>query len=173
MKKFPSRRDLVDTISKRTLVVLSQKKLQAINSDSLLPMISCRTILNRGILFIEESLTSRASYASYFRFMMTTSNSATDERAALLVDAETASAIGEVTDQHDTDVYDRFAPTKKRVIVFIVSLNGLIPCALRIFPVYSFDCSFYLSRIVFVSGSFIPSIPQIVKDLGSTVSVIR
>ncbi|CAL1703109.1 unnamed protein product [Somion occarium] len=53
--------------------------------------------------------------------------------------------------QHEA-VYLRFSPTRKKVIVAIVSLAGLIP--------------------LFVSGSFIPSIPQIALDLDSTGAII-
>lgn len=48
--------------------------------------------------------------------------------------------------------YDRFSAKEKRVIVTLVSFTGLIP--------------------LFGSGSFIPSIPQIAKDLHSTGEVI-
>lgn len=50
-------------------------------------------------------------------------------------------------------LYKRFSPAHKRIIVAIVSWSGLIP--------------------MFVSGSFIPSIPQIAKDLHSTGEVIN
>ncbi|KAH0830224.1 MFS general substrate transporter [Lanmaoa asiatica] len=46
------------------------------------------------------------------------------------------------------DVYNRFSREQKRVILAIVSLTGLVP--------------------MFVSGCFVPSIPQISKDLNST-----
>jgi len=49
-------------------------------------------------------------------------------------------------------VYRRFTPTQKKWIVSLVSFCGLIP--------------------LFVSGSFIPSIPEIAKDLESTGEVI-
>ncbi|KAI5124183.1 hypothetical protein M0805_000988 [Coniferiporia weirii] len=51
------------------------------------------------------------------------------------------------------DVYDRFSPSRKSVIVAIVCWSGLIP--------------------LFVSGSFVPSIPQIANDFGSSASVIN
>lgn len=51
------------------------------------------------------------------------------------------------------DVYDRFTSSRKRTIVAVVSLTGLIP--------------------LFVSGSFIPSIPQIAKDLHSSGPVVN
>ncbi|KAG2148787.1 major facilitator superfamily domain-containing protein [Suillus clintonianus] len=52
---------------------------------------------------------------------------------------------------HET-IYDRFAPHQKRWIVFLVSFAGLLP--------------------MFVSATFVPSIPQIAKDLNSTHAVV-
>ncbi|KAG1884734.1 major facilitator superfamily domain-containing protein [Suillus subluteus] len=52
---------------------------------------------------------------------------------------------------HET-IYDRFAPDQKRWIVSIVSFAGLLP--------------------MFVSSTFVPSIPQIAKDLGSTHAIV-
>ncbi|KAG1769033.1 major facilitator superfamily domain-containing protein [Suillus occidentalis] len=49
-------------------------------------------------------------------------------------------------------IYDKFAPHQKRWIVFLVSFAGLLP--------------------MFVSSTFVPSIPQIAKDLGSTHAVV-
>ncbi|KAG6375873.1 major facilitator superfamily domain-containing protein [Boletus reticuloceps] len=50
------------------------------------------------------------------------------------------------------DVYDRFKPKEKRMILAIVSLTGLVP--------------------MFVSGCFVPLIPQISKDLNSTPTTV-
>ncbi|KAF9043989.1 major facilitator superfamily domain-containing protein [Panaeolus papilionaceus] len=50
------------------------------------------------------------------------------------------------------DVYDRFPTSRKKVIVASVSFTGLIP--------------------LFVGGTFIPSIPDIAKELNSTGAVI-
>ncbi|KAG2139137.1 major facilitator superfamily domain-containing protein [Suillus bovinus] len=49
-------------------------------------------------------------------------------------------------------IYDRFTPDQKRWIVFLVSFAGLLP--------------------MFVSATFVPSIPQIAKDLDSTHAVV-
>ncbi|KAG1768300.1 major facilitator superfamily domain-containing protein [Suillus occidentalis] len=49
-------------------------------------------------------------------------------------------------------VYDRFTPDQKRWIVFLVSFAGFLP--------------------TFVSSTFVPSIPQIAKDLDSTHAVV-
>ncbi|KAF9440459.1 hypothetical protein P691DRAFT_767739 [Macrolepiota fuliginosa MF-IS2] len=54
--------------------------------------------------------------------------------------------------KHDL-VYERFSPRKKKVLVAIVSWSGLV--------------SF------FTSGTFMPSIPQIARDLNSSGEVIR
>ncbi|PPQ91937.1 hypothetical protein CVT25_000980 [Psilocybe cyanescens] len=50
------------------------------------------------------------------------------------------------------EVYLRFKPAQKRVILAIVSITGLLP--------------------LFVSGTFVPSIPQIAKDLNSNGIVV-
>ncbi|KAG2744393.1 MFS general substrate transporter [Suillus brevipes Sb2] len=49
-------------------------------------------------------------------------------------------------------IYDRFTPDQKRWIVFLVSIVGLLP--------------------MFVSSTFVPSIPQIAKDLDSTHAIV-
>ncbi|KAG1731238.1 major facilitator superfamily domain-containing protein [Suillus paluster] len=49
-------------------------------------------------------------------------------------------------------IYDKFKPKKKRWIVFLVSLAGLLP--------------------MFVSATFVPSIPQVAKELDSTYAVV-
>ena len=72
--------------------------------------------------------------------------------------------------QHDA-VYERFSTLRKRYIVAIVSLAGLIPCkqlSIVLHLLHTPNCS-----PVFVSGSFIPAIPQIALDLNSTGAVIR
>ncbi|KAF4578254.1 hypothetical protein EYR40_001585 [Pleurotus pulmonarius] len=53
--------------------------------------------------------------------------------------------------KHDV-IYNRFSPAKKRVIIALIAWSGLIP--------------------FFVSGTFIPSIPQIALDLHSTGEII-
>ncbi|KAF8812965.1 MFS general substrate transporter, partial [Phlegmacium glaucopus] len=55
-------------------------------------------------------------------------------------------------DHDHNEVYKRFTPARKRGILAIVSFTGLIP--------------------LFVSGTFIPSIPQIAKDLDSTGPIV-
>ncbi|KIP04583.1 hypothetical protein PHLGIDRAFT_129402 [Phlebiopsis gigantea 11061_1 CR5-6] len=69
---------------------------------------------------------------------------------------EESPLLGEVVDiavlKHE-EVYNRFTPAQKRTITALISLAGLVP--------------------FFVSGTFIPSIPQIAKDLDTTGSVIN
>ncbi|KAF9009717.1 major facilitator superfamily domain-containing protein [Cyathus striatus] len=50
------------------------------------------------------------------------------------------------------EVYRRFSPSQKRVLLALVSASGLLP--------------------FFISGTFVPSIPQIAKDLNSTGPVV-
>ncbi|KAF9481300.1 MFS general substrate transporter [Pholiota conissans] len=71
---------------------------------------------------------------------MTISSSGSSEEAPLLPPSK-----------HE-EVYLRFKPAKKRGIVAIVSLTGLLA--------------------LFVSGTFVPSIPQIAKDLNSTPAIV-
>jgi hypothetical protein len=74
--------------------------------------------------------------------MTVPSSSASNERTPLLVDAEetgTTTYDEIATVKHD--VYDRFAPSKKRTIIAIVSFSGLIPC------VWLFILSFHLHSI--------------------------
>ncbi|KAG0708615.1 major facilitator superfamily domain-containing protein [Suillus ampliporus] len=52
----------------------------------------------------------------------------------------------------DVDVYDRFSKAQKNFIVFAVSFAGLLP--------------------TFVTGTFVPSIPQIARDLDSTGAIV-
>ena len=67
-------------------------------------------------------------------------------------------------------VYERFAIARKRGILAIVSVIGLIP---RTYIIYLKLSLRILSEwLVFVSGTFIPSIPQIAKDLNSTGPVV-
>ncbi|KAF8875623.1 hypothetical protein BD779DRAFT_1678134 [Infundibulicybe gibba] len=51
------------------------------------------------------------------------------------------------------DVYNRFNSQEKKLIVALVSWYGLMP--------------------FFVSGCFVPSVPQIARDLESTATTIR
>ena len=68
-------------------------------------------------------------------------------------------------------VYKRFKPAEKRAIVALISVTGLL--ARRSFCLkYSvfYSDGFYS---VFVSETFVPSIPQIAKDLDSTGPIVR
>ena len=68
------------------------------------------------------------------------------------------------------DVYLRFSPTRKKIILVTVSACGLINCT---FIVILCICFIYLLILVFVVGTFTPSIPQIAKDLNTTGAVIK
>ncbi|GJE88175.1 MFS general substrate transporter [Phanerochaete sordida] len=72
-----------------------------------------------------------------------TANESVNEETPLLDDA---------VRKHE-EVYNRFTPAQKRTITALISLAGLLP--------------------LFVSGTFIPSIPQIAKDLNTTGSVVN
>ena len=79
----------------------------------------------------------------------------------------------------ETSIYDRFTPGRKRMILALVSLAGMIPCEhfpllTRICPWLTFSFFFYRERcIVFVIGSFVPCIPQISRDLDTTGTIIK
>lgn len=76
----------------------------------------------------------------------------------------------------DSDkIYDRFSPSQKRTIVSVVSWAALIP---RTFVLYSCSLRGFLTYNavldeVFVSESFVPSIPQVARELGSTGPIIK
>ncbi|KAK7057497.1 MFS general substrate transporter [Favolaschia claudopus] len=68
-----------------------------------------------------------------------------------MASAETPLLISGAELAHE-QIYKRFSPARKRVIVALVSCSATLP--------------------MFASGSFIPSIPQISKDLNSTGPVV-
>ncbi|EIW85698.1 MFS general substrate transporter [Coniophora puteana RWD-64-598 SS2] len=68
-----------------------------------------------------------------------------------LYDEEAPLLLAAGAKQHQA-VYDRFTKSQKRVILFLISWAGLIP--------------------FFLFGSFIPSIPQVADELGSTPAII-
>ncbi|KAG9226942.1 hypothetical protein CCMSSC00406_0003385 [Pleurotus cornucopiae] len=74
----------------------------------------------------------------------------TSEETPLLVDVASLTEARILID-HD-HVYDRFTPWKKRGILTLVSCTGIIP--------------------FFVSGTFIPAIPQIARDLSTTPEMV-
>ncbi|KIJ42315.1 hypothetical protein M422DRAFT_254388 [Sphaerobolus stellatus SS14] len=53
----------------------------------------------------------------------------------------------------DADVYDRFSPGRKRVIVAVIALAEIIA--------------------PFASGSFVPCVPEVAADLNTTGTVIK
>jgi hypothetical protein len=66
--------------------------------------------------------------------------------------------------------FQRFSSSRKKIIVAIVSWGGLVPCEYS-----SFDScrSLLTSCTVFTSGTFIPSIPQIAKELETSGEAVR
>jgi len=71
-------------------------------------------------------------------------------------------------------IYDRFTSHQKKWIVFAVSCVGLLPS--KQFTIsYSPNARHVDQRSVsvFVQATFVPSIPQIAKDLDSTPAVVR
>lgn len=70
------------------------------------------------------------------------------------------------------DVYDRFDRGQKRVILAIASITGLLPSVSCIL-IRLFFFRVEMVRSVFVSGCFVPSIPQISTDLHSTPAAVR
>jgi len=82
----------------------------------------------------------------------------------------------------ETSIYDRFTPQRKRMILVLISLAGMIPCEhlcpcpclfdVHLCALADFVCaSDYF--LVFVIGSFVPCIPQISRDLRTTGAVIK
>lgn len=82
-------------------------------------------------------------------------------------------ADSDVQTRHEA-VYRRFSPARKRTIVGLVSVCGLIP---RTKPPF---VAFYIDELligdvltVFVTGTFTPSIPTIAKDFDSTGPIVK
>ncbi|KAF8802957.1 hypothetical protein BYT27DRAFT_7305603 [Phlegmacium glaucopus] len=69
----------------------------------------------------------------------------------MTTDSEETPLLSSKTLTHG-EVYQRFTPARKRWIVVIISVTGLLP--------------------YFVTGTLVPSIPQVAKDLNSTDSVV-
>ncbi|KAF9228956.1 MFS general substrate transporter [Gyrodon lividus] len=68
---------------------------------------------------------------------------------------EESPLLGDQPDQRapaHVEIYNRFSKAQKKAIVSIVSFAGLVP--------------------MFVGGSFVPSIPQVARDLDSTPAVV-
>ena len=77
--------------------------------------------------------------------------------------------------KHDL-LYQRFSPSQKRTIVALISYAAVIPCEYLLPHSLSQHGIVALLKcilLVLASGSFIPSIPEISKDLGTSGSVIR
>jgi len=74
-------------------------------------------------------------------------------------------------------IYYRFTPAQKRWIVCVVSLAGLLPSKQSpkkdIVHCRNTMLTEKKTLPAFVSATFVPSIPQIAKDLNSTYAVVR
>jgi hypothetical protein len=80
------------------------------------------------------------------------------------------------TENRRDDVYLRFSSVRKNVILMMVSGCGLINSKVHLFGVQCSALVFHtylLLIIVFVVGTFTPSIPQIAKDLKSTGAIVK
>lgn len=65
--------------------------------------------------------------------------------------------------------FERFSSSRKKVIIAIVSWGGLVPCEYsNLLFIFLLMCC-----TVFTSGTFIPSIPQIAKELDTTGEAVR
>lgn len=73
--------------------------------------------------------------------------------------------------KHDL-LYERFTPSHKRVIVAVISWAALIPCALQSCILRPRTSSSDVPQVL-ASGSFIPSIPEIARELDSTGPIIK
>ena len=70
-------------------------------------------------------------------------------------------------------VYNRFTPNQKRWILCIVSCAGSLPSKQSALY-YSQSVRHAMNGLsVIVQATFVPSIPQIAKDLDSTPAIVR
>lgn len=72
---------------------------------------------------------------------------------------------------HDL-VYERFSPQKKRFLVAVVSWGLLVACKIH-FAFWWGMVAKNINLLVITTGVFIPSIPQIVRDLNTTGEVVK
>jgi hypothetical protein len=70
-------------------------------------------------------------------------------------------------------VYNHFSPRRKVAIVALVSIAGLLPRELTTGRLNSRPRLMTIIHLVFVAGSFIPTIPQIAHDLHSTGPIVK
>lgn len=69
--------------------------------------------------------------------------------------------------------YQRFTPARKRVIVALSAWAAVIPSLYFPPQAVVFQHGLTTHPTVLASSSFVPSIPQIARDLGTTGEVIR
>ena len=71
------------------------------------------------------------------------------------------------------DLYQRFSPTQKRLIVGLIAYAGLFPCK-SFFKDNQHPANHsQVDLLDLASGSFIPSIPEMARELDTTDSIIR
>lgn len=66
-------------------------------------------------------------------------------------------------------IYEKYTTYQKRIIVALVSWAGLVPCK---FSTASVESKTNVAQ-VFVSSSFVPTIPEIAKDLNTSGATVR
>ena len=69
------------------------------------------------------------------------------------------------------DVYLRFSPSRKNIILVMVSACGLINRIVH--SIIRLHVPLVNYSLVFVTGTFTPSIRQIAKDLNSTGAAVK
>ena len=86
--------------------------------------------------------------------------------------SEETPLVSSLTTRKYEEVYKRFKPAKKRAIVALVSVTGLL-ARTPFIGIANFVFHSDGLYSVFVSGTFVPSIPQIAKDLNTTGTTVR
>ena len=74
--------------------------------------------------------------------------------------------------KHDL-LYQRFSASHKRTIVALISYGAVIPCECFNLSIFASSKLTELRDLVLATGSFIPSIPEIARELESTGAIIR
>lgn len=105
---------------------------------------------------------------------MLTEEDALHEETPLLVQAEALESGPSHAglSKHDKQ-YTRFSPSQKRAIVGLLSWVGLLPCKSFSFSIFFTSTDVSSVVAVLASGSFVPSVPEIARELNSTGPVIK
>ena len=89
------------------------------------------------------------------------------------VDLENNPTTPETLSQVSDDVYNRFSQREKRAFVAIVSFAALLArTSTQSFSKYLNMRKIHYAFTAFASSSFLPSIPQISRDLGASQMII-